>query len=406
MELSIEGLSYYGNGVQALSEVSLRIPAGMFGLLGPNGAGKSTLMRTLATLQEADAGKVQLDGLDVLRQKDDVRRILGYLPQEFGLYPKVAAHAMLDHFVVLKGLADGKQRRARVEALLRQTNLWEARDRKLGTYSGGMKQRFGIAVALLGSPRLIIVDEPTAGLDPEERVRFHNLLAEIGENVIVILSTHIVSDVADLCPKMAIIDKGRVVGGGDPTTLVAGMKGKVWSKIVELGEQDKLAGARAPCALHAARRRSQGRRASLADTDPGAGFETAPARPRGRVFRGRARRHAGGVVRCRLRDRTASSCSQRARLLSSWIYFALFFANRRSSRSSPPAAPSSSFTVSTGEGGKVFVNSAASRSSIIVVGIISYLGLLVTAAAFGQAVCQDFEARAEPAVLHHADARA
>jgi ABC-2 type transport system ATP-binding protein len=237
LELRIDRLSKrYDNGVQALDAVSLTIPAGMFGLLGPNGAGKSTLMRTLATLQEADSGTAQLDGLDVLRDKEAVRRQLGYLPQEFGLYPKVSAHTLLEHFAVLKGLADPAQRRARVDGLLKQTNLWDARSRKLGTYSGGMKQRFGIAVALLGSPRLVIVDEPTAGLDPEERVRFHNLLAEIGEDVVVILSTHIVSDVADLCPKMAIINKGRVVGGGEPAQLVAAMKGQVWSRPLERDE--------------------------------------------------------------------------------------------------------------------------------------------------------------------------
>src|SRR5258706_661886 len=206
MELKIQGLSKrYPNGVQALSDVTLSIPAGMFGLLGPNGAGKSTLMRTIATLQEADSGSVTLDGLDVIREKDAVRRLLGYLPQEFGLYPKVAALDMLDHFAVLKGISDAKERWQVVHALLKRTNLYEARHRQLGTFSGGMKQRFGIAQALLGDPKLLIVDEPTAGLDPEERVRFHNLLAEIGEHIVIILSTHIVSDVSDLCKHMAIL---------------------------------------------------------------------------------------------------------------------------------------------------------------------------------------------------------
>jgi ABC-2 type transport system ATP-binding protein len=228
--LEIRNLSKrYPNGVQALEDVSLDIPAGMFGLLGPNGAGKSTLMRTLATLQEADSGSAMLDGLDLRKDKDATRRLLGYLPQEFGLYPKVPALAMLDHFAMLKGIRDGKMRKAVVEGLLKRTNLWDARHRKLGTYSGGMKQRFGIAQALLGDPKLIIVDEPTAGLDPEERVRFHNLLAEIGENVVVILSTHIVDDVSDLCRKMAIIHKGRVVKAGEPNTLVQELAGKIWS---------------------------------------------------------------------------------------------------------------------------------------------------------------------------------
>jgi ABC-type multidrug transport system ATPase subunit len=201
----------YANGVRALDNISLDIPRGMFGLLGPNGAGKSSLMRTLATLQEADSGSAVLQGedgqpIDVLRDKDTVRRQLGYLPQDFGVYPKVSAEDLLEHFAVLKGLTARKQRREVVDGLLQQVNLWDARKRKLGTYSGGMRQRFGIAQALLGSPRLVIVDEPTAGLDPEERNRFLNLLAEIGENVAVILSTHIVEDVTDLCPTMAIMN--------------------------------------------------------------------------------------------------------------------------------------------------------------------------------------------------------
>src|SRR3984957_16754245 len=209
--LEIRDLSKtYGNGVQALKNVSLDIPNGMFGLLGPNGAGKSTLMRTIATLKDPDSGSVMLNGLNVLADKAAARRTLGYLPQEFGVYPKVSAEAMLDHFALLKGVTSRGDRRAVVESLLRQTNLWDVRKRKLGTYSGGMLQRFGIAQALIGNPKLIIVDEPTAGLDPEERNRFLNLLAEIGENVIVILSTHIVDDVADLCRRMAVINKGEV----------------------------------------------------------------------------------------------------------------------------------------------------------------------------------------------------
>jgi ABC-type multidrug transport system ATPase subunit len=233
MELNIENLSKrYPNGVQALDGVSLTISAGMFGLLGPNGAGKSTLMRILATLQEADSGRVTLGPLDVLRDKEQVRTLLGYLPQEFGLYPKVTALDLLDHLALLKGLRDARRRRQVVEALLERTNLTAARHRRLGTFSGGMKQRFGIAQALLGDPKLIIVDEPTAGLDPEERVRFHNLLADIGEHVIVILSTHIVGDVSDLCQKMAILHRGHVVQVGEPLELVRGLDGKIWRKLV------------------------------------------------------------------------------------------------------------------------------------------------------------------------------
>ena len=232
--LSIQNLSKtYDNGVQALQGVNLDVPKGMFGLLGPNGAGKSTLMRTIATLQEADSGSIGFGELDVLRQKQEVRRFLGYLPQEFGVYPRITAEAMLDHFAVLKGIANGKQRRESVRGLLEMTNLWEARKQRLGTYSGGMRQRFGIAQALLGDPQLIIVDEPTAGLDPEERRRFLNLLSEIGENVVVILSTHIVEDVREICSRMAIIDAGRVLVCGKPLELVAGLEGRVWQKTVD-----------------------------------------------------------------------------------------------------------------------------------------------------------------------------
>ncbi len=233
LELRIEALSKtYPNGVQALQDVSLTVPTGMFGLLGPNGAGKSTLMRTIATLQEADSGSVTLGTIDVLRQKDQVRRVLGYLPQEFGVYPRITAEALLDHFAILKGIQNRKERKEIVEALLRRTNLYEVRKQNLGTFSGGMRQRFGIAQALLGNPQLIIVDEPTAGLDPEERVRFHNLLAEIGENVIVILSTHIVEDVSDLCSNMAIISKGRVLAKGDPSDALRDVQGKIWQRRV------------------------------------------------------------------------------------------------------------------------------------------------------------------------------
>ena len=233
MNLKIENLSKrYPNGTQALQNVSLDIPQGMFGLLGPNGAGKSTLMRTLATLQEADSGRAILGDIDVLRQKDAVRRVLGYLPQEFGLYPKVSAEALLSHFAVLKGISNSKERRDVVQALLQQTNLYDYRKQALGSFSGGMKQRFGIAQALLGNPKLIIVDEPTAGLDPEERVRFHNLLSAIGQNIIVILSTHIVSDVTDLCHAMAVIHEGKVRVAGNPMQLVDGLNGMVWRKSI------------------------------------------------------------------------------------------------------------------------------------------------------------------------------
>jgi len=237
MELEIRNLSKtYANGVVALDGVTLRIPPGMFGLLGPNGAGKSTLMRILATLQECDAGSVFLDDIDVLDEKDEVRRLLGYLPQDFGVYPKVSAYELLDHFAQLKGLANRARRREVVDGLLQQTNLFEVRDQRLGTFSGGMKQRFGIAQALLGDPQLIIVDEPTAGLDPQERVRFHNLLSDIGQDKTVILSTHIVSDVADLCANMAIINKGHVLLCGEPAKLIEGIEGKIWARFVSKPE--------------------------------------------------------------------------------------------------------------------------------------------------------------------------
>ena len=234
--LTIRDLSKtYANGVQALKGVSLDIPKGMFGLLGPNGAGKSTLMRTIATLQDADQGSIRLNDLDVLADKPAARRVLGYLPQEFGVYPKVSAEAMLDHFAVLKGVVVKADRKALVEALLRQVNLWDVRKRKLGTFSGGMRQRFGIAQALIGNPGLIIVDEPTAGLDPEERNRFLNLLAEIGENVVVILSTHIVEDVTDLCPRMAIIAQGQVLLSGQPGDAMRALDGRVWRRTIANG---------------------------------------------------------------------------------------------------------------------------------------------------------------------------
>lgn len=237
MELVIEGLSKtYPNGVRALDDVSLVIPKGMYGLLGPNGAGKSTLMRTIATLQEADQGSVTLGDLDVLAQKNEVRKILGYLPQEFGVYPKTSATRMLDHIATLKGMTKRRERRDLVEAMLHKVNLYQHRKKSISGFSGGMKQRFGIAQALIGSPKLVIVDEPTAGLDPGERNRFYNLLSEVGENVIVILSTHIVQDVKELCTHMAIIDEGKLLYAGEPSAAEAFLDGKIWQKSLPKAE--------------------------------------------------------------------------------------------------------------------------------------------------------------------------
>ena len=237
--LEIANLSHtYANGTVALDDVSLSIPRGMFGLLGPNGAGKSTLMRTIATLQEPTSGTITFGEIDVLRQPEELRKTLGYLPQDFGVYPRISAYQMLDHMAVLKGISGSADRKLLVESLLAQTNLWAHRNKALAGYSGGMRQRFGIAQALIGNPELIIVDEPTAGLDPEERNRFLNLLAEIGENVVVILSTHIVEDVSDLCPSMAIIAGGRVQQQGAPRDLIAATHGRVWSKTIRRDELD------------------------------------------------------------------------------------------------------------------------------------------------------------------------
>lgn len=227
----------YPNGVRALQDVSLTIGNNMFGLLGPNGAGKSSLMRTIATLQDPDSGSIDLDGINVLTQKNEVRKVLGYLPQEFGVYPKMSALDMLSHLAVLKGILASGQRKEIVEALLNQTNLWDARKKALSTYSGGMKQRFGIAQALLANPRLIIVDEPTAGLDPAERNRFLNLLSSIGRDRTVILSTHIVDDVRQLCPRMAIIASGQLLLEGSPAETLASLHGRVWSKVVATDDE-------------------------------------------------------------------------------------------------------------------------------------------------------------------------
>jgi ABC-2 type transport system ATP-binding protein len=238
LALKITGLSKtYPNGVKALKNLTLTIGNNMFGLLGPNGAGKSTLMRTVATLQDPDSGSVELDGLNVLTQKDEVRKVLGYLPQEFGVYPKLSALDMLHHLAILKGVTNKAERTQMVEALLQQTNLWNVRKKALSTYSGGMKQRFGIAQALLANPKLIIVDEPTAGLDPAERNRFLNLLSSIGSNVTVILSTHIVDDVRELCPRMAIIAAGEVLLEGAPAEALNSLRGKIWSKVVATDDE-------------------------------------------------------------------------------------------------------------------------------------------------------------------------
>ena len=235
--LQIEHLSKtYANGVEALKDVTLTIPTGMFGLLGPNGAGKSTLMRTLATLQEPDTGSIRLNGTDALANPDALRRRLGYLPQEFGVYPRISPLAMLSHLAILKGIGDRGERAGLVERLLVQTNLWDVRKKNLDTFSGGMRQRFGIAQALIGEPALIIVDEPTAGLDPAERRRFHNLLTRIGEDVVVILSTHIVEDVSDLCTRMAIMGNGSILVEGEPAALIGKLEGRLWKQIVPVAE--------------------------------------------------------------------------------------------------------------------------------------------------------------------------
>ncbi|MBK8193446.1 MAG: ABC transporter ATP-binding protein [Lewinellaceae bacterium] len=272
MELIIENLmKTYANGVQALNGVSLTIPQGMFGLLGPNGAGKSTLMRTIATLQDASSGSIRLGDLDVLKQHEQVRRQLGYLPQEFGVYPRVSAEMMLDHIARLKGLADSAERKQVVEALLQKVNLWPARKRNLGTYSGGMKQRFGIAQALLGNPKLLIVDEPTAGLDPAERNRFYNLLSEIGESTIVILSTHIVEDVQTLCKRFAIICGGEVLYVGTPHDAIKMLEGKIWAKSIDKSEVDDYRNTYRVIATNLSEGKLFIRIA--ADENPGNGFE-------------------------------------------------------------------------------------------------------------------------------------
>jgi ABC-type multidrug transport system ATPase subunit len=274
MKLQIQGISKtYPNGVQALKDVTLTIPKGMYGLLGPNGAGKSTLMRILATLQEPDSGSVQFGDIDALNQKDEVRETLGYLPQEFGVYPKVNAEELLEHFAILKGIGGRSARKEVVEGLLRKTNLWDVRRQKLGGYSGGMRQRFGVAVALLGKPKLMIVDEPTAGLDPAERVRFLNLLSELGENSVVILSTHIVEDVSEVCARMAIIDKGEILLEAEPLPAIDELRGRIWSGEISKEAQAELEREHAVIStkLYAGRTVAH----VYSEASPGAGFESA-----------------------------------------------------------------------------------------------------------------------------------
>jgi ABC-2 type transport system ATP-binding protein len=274
--LSIQKLSHvYSGGVHALDNVALEIPPGMFGLLGPNGAGKSTLMRCVATLQTPTSGAIRFDDIDVIREPEKLRRILGYLPQDFGVYPRVSAYDMLDHMAVLKGVTTASARRETVEALLNQVNLWSVRKKSIAGFSGGMRQRFGIAQALIGRPKLLIVDEPTAGLDPEERNRFLNLLAEVGEEIVVILSTHIVEDVSDLCPRMAIIAGGRIVSQGAPADLTTALRDRIWKKTIGKHELDEyrqkytVISTRLVAGLPMIH--------VLADTDPGNGFTSLPA---------------------------------------------------------------------------------------------------------------------------------
>ena len=273
--LTIENLTHvYGNGTRALDDVSLSIPKGMFGLLGPNGAGKSTLMRSIATLQTPTSGSIRFGDIDVIKDPEQLRRVLGYLPQDFGVYPRVSAYDMLDHMAVLKGISNGKDRKQTVEALLNQVNLWPVRGKALAGFSGGMRQRFGIAQALIGNPELIIVDEPTAGLDPEERNRFLNLLAEVGENVVIILSTHIVEDVTDLCPRMAVLAGGKIQLEGAPIELMHTLEGRVWTRTVD--KADLAAFSKAHNVIST--RLFAGRTVVhvLSDTHPGDGFEPAP----------------------------------------------------------------------------------------------------------------------------------
>jgi len=274
--LTLSGVTHvYANGTRALDNASLAIPKGMFGMLGPNGAGKSTLMRCIATLQTPSAGSIRFGDIDVLREPERLRAVLGYLPQDFNVYPRVSAYELLDHLAVLKGIASARERKVTVETLLQQVNLWAVRKKAVAGFSGGMRQRFGIAQALIGQPQLIIVDEPTAGLDPEERNRFNNLLAEIGQNVVVILSTHIVDDVADLCSQMAIINEGRIVMAGAPSELLRSLEGRVWRRVVPKAALDDYRARLDVIStrLHAGQTIIH----VVADAAPDAGFEPAPS---------------------------------------------------------------------------------------------------------------------------------
>lgn len=274
--LKIENLTHvYGNGTRALDGVNLNIPKGMYGLLGPNGAGKSTLMRSIATLQTPTSGKIAFGDIDVIRQPEQLRRILGYLPQDFGVYPRVSAYDMLDHMAVLKGVSDSKDRKETVEALLNQVNLWNVRKKALAGFSGGMRQRFGIAQALIGNPQLLIVDEPTAGLDPEERNRFLNLLAEVGENVVVILSTHIVEDVTDLCPRMAVLAGGKIQLEGAPNDLISELKGKIWRRAISRQEVEEISARHNVLSTRSVDDKTVA--TVMSDAPPGDGFEAATA---------------------------------------------------------------------------------------------------------------------------------
>jgi ABC-type multidrug transport system ATPase subunit len=270
--LTLSGVTHvYSDGTRALDDVSLKIPKGMFGLLGPNGAGKSTLMRSIATLQTPSQGSIRFGDIDVIKEPARLRAQLGYLPQDFGVYPRVSAYALLDHLAVLKGFSRAGERREMIGSLLNQSNLWHVRKKAVAGFSGGMRQRFGIAQALIGAPSLIIVDEPTAGLDPEERNRFNNLLAEIGENVVVILSTHIVADVTDLCSRMAIIHQGRIIVEGNPQALTAQLKGRIWRRAVQKDALKEIQSRFTVISnrLHAGQIVVH----VLADSSPGAGFE-------------------------------------------------------------------------------------------------------------------------------------
>jgi len=294
--LTITGLSKtYSNGVQALKGLDLTIGNNMFGLLGPNGAGKSTLMRTIATLQEPDSGEIWLDNINVVKQKDTVRRLLGYLPQEFGVYPKISALDMLNHLAIMKGVTNAGERKAMVDALLNQTNLWDARKKALSTYSGGMKQRFGIAQALLANPQLIIVDEPTAGLDPAERHRFLNLLSSIGRDVIVILSTHIVEDVRELCNRMAIISNGELLLEGAPSDALATLANRIWSKLVT--DESELATIEAQMQVVSVQLLGGSHEVRVySEADPGSGFRPVDANLEDVYFLNMDRHTAGKPV--------------------------------------------------------------------------------------------------------------